>query len=318
MSAYQTEFKSPGRLTSALAGKVVIPEHARFDEARRAFNLAIDQRPAAVVFPESPQDVAAAVLFARESGLRVAAQGTGHNAGPLGSLADTILLKTERMRGVWIDPARRTARVQAGTLWAEVVGAAAQHGLAALAGSSPNVGVVGYTLGGGISFLGRKYGLAANRVRVVELHPERVIVRRALGGIKMAVNVPLAAYRGVAIRIEKATLDCAAGFAVVLEHVDPALSLTLYRAEDGSDVVAEWGSWARALGMPLLVPSSDSDLREAFDRMGGVRVECPSARRSRHGALKARRGMKVLRRRSHPLAMPPKIHRGEREIIARN
>jgi hypothetical protein len=169
MSAYQTQLRPPSRLTSALAGKVVIAEHAGFDEARRAFNLAIDQRPAAVVFPESPQDVAAAVLFARDFGLRVAAQGTGHNAGPLGPLEDTILLKTERMRGVSIDPARRTARVEAGTVWLEVVEAAAQHGQAALAGSSPNVGVVGYTLGGGISFLARKYGLAANHVSAIEL-----------------------------------------------------------------------------------------------------------------------------------------------------
>ena len=169
MSTDQTQLRAPSRLASVLAGKLVIPEHAGFDEARRAFNLAIDQRPAAVVFPESPQDVAAAVLFAREFDLRVAAQGTGHNAGPLGSLEDAILLKTERMRGVSIDPARRTARVEAGTLWLEVVEAAAQHGLAALAGSSPNVGVVGYTLGGGISFLARKYGLAANHVRAVEL-----------------------------------------------------------------------------------------------------------------------------------------------------
>ena len=111
----------------------------------------------------------AAVLFAREFGLRVAAQGTGHGAGPLGSLEDTILLKTERMRGVSVDPARRTARVQAGTVWVEVVEVAAQHGLAALAGSSPDVGVVGYTLGGGISFLGRRYGLAANHVSAIEL-----------------------------------------------------------------------------------------------------------------------------------------------------
>ena len=169
MSAYQNHLRLPGRLTSALAGKVVIPEHARFDEARRAWNLAIDQRPAAVVYPESPQDVAAAVLFAREFGLRVAAQGTGHNARPLGSLEDTILLKTERMRAVSIDPARRTARVEAGAVWLEVVEAAAQHRLAALAGSSPGVGVVGYTLGGGISFLARKYGLAANHVSAIEL-----------------------------------------------------------------------------------------------------------------------------------------------------
>jgi FAD/FMN-containing dehydrogenase len=169
MSVQQTHLDRPSRLTSALAGKVVIPEHARFDEARGAWNLAIDQRPSAVAFPESAQDVAAAVLFAREFDLRVAAQGTGHNAGPLGSLHDTILIKTERMRAVSIDPARRTARVEAGVLWLEVVEAAAQHGLAALAGSSPDVGVVGYTLGGGISFLGREYGLAANHVNAIEL-----------------------------------------------------------------------------------------------------------------------------------------------------
>jgi hypothetical protein len=108
-------------------------------------------------------------VFAREFGLRVAPQGTGHNAQPLGSLEDTILLKTERMRGVSIDPARRTARVEAGAVWLEVVEAAAQHGLAALAGSSPDVGVVGYTLGGGLSFLARKYGLAANHVSAIEL-----------------------------------------------------------------------------------------------------------------------------------------------------
>ena len=169
MSIYQAQPHSPSRLASMLEGKIVIPQHARFDEARQAWNLAVDQRPAAVVFPESTQDVAAAILFAREFGQQVAAQGTGHNARPLGSLEDTILLKTERMRRVTIDPVARTARVEAGALWLEVVEAAAQHQLAALAGSSPDVGVVGYTLGGGVSLLGRKYGLAANAVRAIEL-----------------------------------------------------------------------------------------------------------------------------------------------------
>ena len=169
MSTYQAQPHSPSRLASMLEGKIVIPQHARFDEARQAWNLAVDQRPAAVVFPESTQDVAAAILFAREFGQQVAAQGTGHNARPLGSLEDTILLKTERMRRVTIDPVARTARVEAGALWLEVVEAAAQHQLAALAGSSPDVGVVGYTLGGGVSLLGRKYGLAANAVRAIEL-----------------------------------------------------------------------------------------------------------------------------------------------------
>ena len=169
MSVYRAEISPRSRLASALEGKIVTPEHARFDEARRGWNLAIDQRPSAVVFPESAEDVAAAVLFAREFGQRIAAQGTGHNAGPLGSLQDTILVKTERMRGVQVDPEARVARLEAGVLWLEVVEAAAAHGLAALAGSSPDVGVVGYTLGGGVSFIGRKYGLAANAVRAIEL-----------------------------------------------------------------------------------------------------------------------------------------------------
>jgi FAD/FMN-containing dehydrogenase len=169
MSVYESKTDPPSGAAALLDRKLVTPEHARFDEARRAWNLTVDQQPAAVVFPESPADVVAAVQFAREHDLRIAPQGTGHNAGVLGSLEDTILLKTERMRGVEIDPTRWLARVQAGAVWLEVVEAAAEHGLAALAGSSPDVGVVGYTLGGGASFIGRKHGLCANAVRAIEL-----------------------------------------------------------------------------------------------------------------------------------------------------
>jgi FAD binding domain len=153
----------------ALAGKIVTPEHARFDEARRAWNLAVDQEPAAVVFPESAPDVAAAVRLAGEAGQRIAAQGTGHGAATLGPLGDTILVKTERMRGLSVDPVERIARAEAGVLSLELVRAAAQHGLAWLGGPSRDVGVVGYTLGGGLSFFGRKHGLAANSVRAIEL-----------------------------------------------------------------------------------------------------------------------------------------------------
>jgi hypothetical protein len=156
-------------LASALDGKVELPGQPGFDQARGSFNLALDQRPAAVVFPESAQDVAAAVRFADESGQHILAQGTGHNGSPLGSLDNTILLKMERMREVMIDPDRRVARAEAGAPWQDVTGPAAQHGLAALAGSSPGVDVVGYTLGGGLSLLGRKYGLAASHVQWFEL-----------------------------------------------------------------------------------------------------------------------------------------------------
>jgi FAD/FMN-containing dehydrogenase len=152
-----------------LEGQLVLPEDQGWDEARRAWQQHVDQRPAAVVYPESPEDVATAVLFARQRGLRIAAQGTGHQAPPLGGLADTILLKTERLRGVAIDAGARLARIEAGVRSAELQRAAARQGLAALTGTSPDVGVVGYTLGGGIGVLARRFGLTSNHVRAIEL-----------------------------------------------------------------------------------------------------------------------------------------------------
>jgi FAD binding domain/Berberine and berberine like len=152
-----------------LAGQLVLPDDNDYDQARQAWNLIVDQRPDAVVLPESAADVAAAVRYAASRGLRVAPQGTGHNAGPLGDLAGTMLVRTDRMRGIRIDPRTRVARVEAGVVWLDVVHAAARHGLATLAGSAPDVGVVGYTLGGGLSFLGRKYGFAANNVVAIEV-----------------------------------------------------------------------------------------------------------------------------------------------------
>src|SRR5881396_1018902 len=105
-------------LRSRLA--VVEPGEADWDDARRAWNLVPDQRPVAVVFPESAADVAAVVDVARERGLRVAPQATGHFAGALGSLERTILLKTSRMRGAVVDAARQVARVEAGAHWGDV------------------------------------------------------------------------------------------------------------------------------------------------------------------------------------------------------
>ena len=156
-------------LGNRIDGDVVLPGDEGWDDARRAWNLAVDQRPVAVAFPESPDDVAAVVRFARAAGLRVAPQATGHGAPALGPLSDTILLRTSRLRDVSIDPDARVARVEAGAEWQEVTRPAAEHGLAALAGSSPDVGVVGYTLGGGMGWLARKLGLAANSVTAVEL-----------------------------------------------------------------------------------------------------------------------------------------------------
>src|SRR5215469_11688973 len=93
----------------------------------------------------------------------------GDSRAPVGSLDDTVLVRTHAMRRVTVDPAARIARAEAGAVWLDVVEAAAGHGLAGLAGSSPDVGVVGYTLGGGMGWLGRAYGLSANNVEAFEL-----------------------------------------------------------------------------------------------------------------------------------------------------
>ena len=156
-------------LQAAIAGEVFVPGDQGYDQARRAWNLATDERPAVVVLAESPADVATAVRFARAQGMRIAPQGTGHGSEPLEPLDGAMLLKTSRMRNVRIDPAAGTARAEAGAQWQDVTVPAGEHGLAALAGTSPDVGVTGYTLGGGIGWLARRYGLAANSVTAAEI-----------------------------------------------------------------------------------------------------------------------------------------------------
>jgi FAD/FMN-containing dehydrogenase len=153
----------------AIAGRIAVPSDPDWDQARTAWNLIADQQPEAVAFAEGAEDVAKVVRFAAENGLRVAGQGTGHGAAALAPLEGTILLKTERMRGIEVDPDAQAARVEAGVLVAELSDAAGAHGLSSMPGSSPDVGVTGYTLGGGLSWLGRRYGFACNRVRAIEL-----------------------------------------------------------------------------------------------------------------------------------------------------
>ena len=156
-------------LRDLCGGAVALPGDDGYDAARQAFNLAVDQRPAAVAYPADASEVAEVVRAARAAGLRVAPQATGHNAGPLGDLSGTVLVKTSGMGGVAIDAERRIARVGAGALWEDVVDAAAPHGLIALHGSSPNVGVTGYSLGGGMGWLARSHGLQTNSVTAIEL-----------------------------------------------------------------------------------------------------------------------------------------------------
>jgi hypothetical protein len=156
-------------LKASIGGDVFAPRDAGYDEARRAFFLNVDQWPSVVVLAEDSTDVLRAMQFARAEGMRIAPQSTGHGAGPLEPLDDAMLLRTSRMRQVEIHPATRIVRAEAGAEWQDVTVPAAEHGLAALAGTSASVGVTGYTLGGGIGWLARRYGLAANSVTAVEL-----------------------------------------------------------------------------------------------------------------------------------------------------
>ena len=156
-------------LRALSCGAIVAAGDEGYDEARLAWNLAADQRPAAVAFPENESDVSFALAYAREAGLRVSVQGTGHNPLPLGDMSGSLLIRTNKMNRVEIDPEARIARVQAGAVWADVASPANEHGLAALVGSSPDVGVVGYSLGGGVGYLGRKHGIQTNSVTAIEL-----------------------------------------------------------------------------------------------------------------------------------------------------
>ena len=165
-------------LRSLCGGAIHLPGDPGYDAARMPWNVAVDQRPAAVAYPANAEEVADVVRAARALGLRVAAQGTGHNAAPLGRLDDVVLLRTSGMTTVTVDPEARTARADAGVLWDDVVQAVSEHGLAALHGSSPDVGVAGYSLGGGMGWYARELGLQANSLTAVELvTPDGTFVR---------------------------------------------------------------------------------------------------------------------------------------------
>jgi FAD/FMN-containing dehydrogenase len=152
-------------------GFVHLPGDPAYDRDRMAWNLAAQQYPAAVAVPQTVAQLTRVVRAAARAGLRVAAQNTGHAAATLVArgLEDTVLVRLSALSGVFVDAANQMARVEGGAVWGDVVAAAVPHGLTALHGSAPDVGVAGYTLGGGLSFYGRKHGLAANAVTGVEL-----------------------------------------------------------------------------------------------------------------------------------------------------
>jgi FAD/FMN-containing dehydrogenase len=154
-------------LRAGLRGDAYTPGDDGYAEASAAWNLNAEQRPAVVVMAQNAADVVMAVRFARDAGMGVGVMATGHGVGT--RCNGGVLVNTSRMRGVSVNPISRTARVEAGALWKDVIPQAQAHGLAGLAGSAGHVGVVGYTMGGGFGWLGRRYGLNASSVTEAEV-----------------------------------------------------------------------------------------------------------------------------------------------------
>lgn len=225
----------------AIAGRLATPDDADWDQARAGWNLVADQRPRAVAFVESGEDIAKTVRFAAENGLRVSGQGTGHGAVALGSLEDAILIKTERMRGIEVDPGAGTARVEAGVLSVELAEAAQQHGLSALPGSSPDVGVVGYHLGGGLSWFGRRYGFACNRVRAIELVSADGEPRTVDGDNDPDLFWALRGGGGDYAVVTALHLD-------LVPIANAYAGALIFPAEVGADAVISWRFWAAGAG----------------------------------------------------------------------
>ena len=155
------------QLRSQVTGLVIGPGEPRYDELRMAWNLTVNQHPALIIVAENTADIAAAVRFAGKADLKVAIQATGH--GVVRPANDSLLIVTTNMAEVRVNAAARTALIGPGAKWGKVLAQAQAVGLAPLLGSSPDVGATGYTLGGGMGWLARKYGLSIDSVNCFEV-----------------------------------------------------------------------------------------------------------------------------------------------------
>jgi FAD/FMN-containing dehydrogenase len=221
-------------------GRVHLPGDPGYDAARMPWNLAADQRPAAVAVPRSVEEVRDVVRAAVAAGLRIAPQSTGHGATALAAqgLDDVVVVRLSELTGVSVDPGARVARVVGGTHWQEVIPATAAHGLTALHGSAHDVAVAGYVLSGGVSFFGRRHGLAVNSLRAVEL----VTADGSLVRASAEENPDLF----WAVRGGGGSFGVVVAFELeLLEHTDVYAGMLLWDAEHAPEVVRTWAAWTR-------------------------------------------------------------------------
>ncbi|HSR40870.1 MAG TPA: FAD-dependent oxidoreductase, partial [Longimicrobiales bacterium] len=161
--------RSGGDLATRLRGDVLAPGDEGFDEARRVWNARFDRSPALVARCVAPEDVAAAVRFARGEGLEISVKGGGHDYAGNTVAEGGLLVDLGPMDGVEVEPGRRRAVVGPGCTWAQVDEATTAHGLATTGGTVSTVGVGGFTLGGGSGWLARRHGLAVDNLRAARV-----------------------------------------------------------------------------------------------------------------------------------------------------
>jgi len=156
-------------LKSMMRGTLVTPDDPGYEEARKVYNAMIDRRPWLIAQCVDEADVVAAVDFGRENGLTIAVRGGGHNGAGLGTCDEGLVIDLSRMRGIHVDPQKNTVRVQGGATWGDVDHATHPYGLAVPTGFLSTTGVGGLTLGGGVGYLTRRYGLTIDNLLGVDI-----------------------------------------------------------------------------------------------------------------------------------------------------
>ena len=169
MSTTVTPAQAARQQLSDFHGRLIGPEDGDYDQARAVYNAMIDRRPGLIARPASPGDVAAAIGFAREHGLPLAIRGGAHNGAGLGTVEDGVVIDLALLKEIAVDPQARTVRVGGGCTWGEVDRATGEHGLATPSGIISTTGVGGLTLGGGLGYLTRKFGLTIDNLLEAEL-----------------------------------------------------------------------------------------------------------------------------------------------------
>jgi len=244
-------------LRAAFGGETLVPGDEGYDQARAIWNGAFDRHPAVIARCRSTADVIDVVRFADESGLPLAIRGGGHSLAGLSTCDDGIVLDLSAMREVQVDPETRTARTQPGATWADFDAATQAHGLASTGGLISHTGVGGLTLGGGIGWLMRKYGLAADNLTAAEVVTAAGTIVRA-----SSVEEPELLW---ALRGGGGNFGVVTTFEFRLHPVGPSVlgGLMAWPLDRGTEVLRAYRSWS-------------TELPDAFTTMAAV-ITAPPA-----------------------------------------